>query len=60
MYVVYVHTLLSISQSATPSTVPAAMKAHASQSAADECVRDRARYPEGCTASGSVPSQSSA
>ena len=34
--------------------------AHAPQSAADEWIRGHTRYPEGCAASGSVPSQSSA
>ena len=61
MYVyVYIHTHTSISQSASPTAIPVTLKAHAPQSAADEWIRGHARYPEGCTASGSVPSQSSA
>ena len=36
------------------------LKAHAPQSATDEWIRGHECYPEGCAASGSVPSQSSA
>ena len=59
MYI-YTHTHTSISQSASPTAIPVTLKAHAPQSAANEWIRGHARYPEGCAASGSVPSQSSA